>query len=270
MANLWVVITGLAVLVEMEGNPGKPCMVLLRQVPEGTIVPPKTGKEIPVHSPRVGLLPGSDEIPIGNRDVRFLPDGVKAPAITNVDPFLRVGRELTDALKVQPKFVAPRDASIDGWSRVVLPGVGKIWPVHVKKEFEVKSIETQVVLKLKEARDLEANIAKEKNKGGVANGLLYYRNIGNATPVVRFPDKEYTLSVMDDSNTKNLPVQNGEPHYVAWVANSGKASNEDFDRDFFLLYELLGEQVTKYVPVIKGAENFIIPPGQCMISYAFG
>lgn len=45
MANLWVIVTGLAVLVEREGIPGKPCMALLRQVPKGTKVPPGTGEE---------------------------------------------------------------------------------------------------------------------------------------------------------------------------------------------------------------------------------
>ena len=135
----------------------------------------------------------------------------------------------------------------------------------------------QVGLKLVGARDLKLSSTKAKNKAGVGNGLLYYRHVEGDVPVAKFPDKEYALDVMEDSETKNLPVQNGEKHYVAWVANSGEESDEGFDRDFFLLYELLDQTVTRYVPVIKVPETKIAaefdrltPPGQCMISYAFG
>jgi hypothetical protein len=273
VANLWVIITGLAVLVEREGTPGKPCMVLLRQVPEGTKVPPGTGEEIPSHNPRLRLLPGLQEILIGDQDVEFLPSGAGAPVIQDQDPFLRVGRELTDALKVEKKFVDPRSTSspIRGWSRVILPGSGKIWPVHVKKEFEVKTIKTQTGLKLVGAIDLELSAMKEKNKPRVANGLLYYRHIVDAVPVAKLSGKEYDLEAMD-SDTKRLPVQNGEAHYVVWVANSGEDSGEGYDRDFFLLYDLLAGPITRYVPMIKETQGFgkRTPPGQCMIGYAFG
>jgi hypothetical protein len=273
MANLWVVVTGLAVLVEMEGPPSKPCMVLLRQVPPGTEIPPDSGEVIPVHDPRLRLLPGSQEIPIGDQDVMFLPNGEGTPVIKDHDPFLRVGRELTDALKVGKKFIDPRNPAnpIRGWSRVILSGPGVVWPIHVKKEFEVKTIKMQTGLKLVGAVNLELSAVKEKNKHRVGNGLLYYRHIPGAVPAVELSGQGYSLSPVDLSGT-NFPVPNGEENYVVWVANSGEESGEEYDRDFYLLYDLLGGSITRYVPMIEKTKGFgrRTPPGQCMIGYAFG
>ena len=271
MANLWVIVTGLAVLVRRQSDSD---IVLLRQVQPRTVVPPQNGKEISPHSPALTLLPGSAKVDIGYHDLDFLPGGEGSPEINENEPFIRVGVELEDALKVQDKFIGPRAGVPDGWSRVVLSGGGnaQIWPIHVVKELEVKTISTKVKLKLVGARDLIAATTKRKNKPRVGNGVLYYRRVAE-TPKAYLNSREYPMSPIDHSDARALPIQNDQPHYVAWVANSGMESGEEFDRDFFLLYEVLGEPVTRFVPLIKTINDQVElnnPPGQCMISYALG
>lgn len=269
MANLWVIVTGLAVLV---GRTSSSKIVLLRRVGEGTLVPPVTGEELDPHSPAFTLLPSAEKVEIDNRDLEFRPDGTGAPVINEKEPFIRVGEELEDALRVQRVFVGERAHVPNGWSRVFLSGGGgaQIWPLHVDEDLDLSTVSIEMKLKMVEARDLIAGTMKPKNKPRVANGMLYYRQIGEAPKAV-LDGTEYPMTPIDDGGA--LPIQNGEEHYVAWVTNSAMMCDEDFDRDFFLLYDVLSEPVTQYVPVIRSiaaVDNRKCPPGQCMSSYALG
>jgi len=277
MVNLWLIVTGLSVLVEMEGEPGDPHMILLRRVPKKAMV---GGGEIPPHEPRLRLLPSTVEIKIGDRDVEFVPPSNGSPTIVDVDPFIRVGRELTEAMEVDEDFLEyPRpDETLDGWSRVILSGGvhATITPIHVGEDFKVESISSNLRLKLVGAHDLESGATKEKHKSRVGNGLVYHRVIGQR-PAVVFSDKvELNDWVpIEKSLAKNLPEIEKYPYpdYVAWISNAGMGGTwEDFDRDFYLLYELLDDDVLRYVPVMGKNWKDVVrnPPGQCMLGYALG
>lgn len=275
MANLWVIVTGLAVLVEREGG-RDPHVVMLRQVPPGMEVPPD-GREIQRHAPRLMMLPEESYIPIGSRDITFLPSGEGSPKIVDFDPFLRVGRRLTEAMRVRASLLsAQRSDDLRDWSRVILAGGrnSDVTPIHVGKDFDLGSISTELPLNLIAVRDLSRPNPEERRKQGIANGLLYYRHIPEGVPEVLFSSDRYPTPwerPLTRAERGKLPERNDEPDYVAWVSNSGIGPDlrEGFDRDFYLLYELLEEEVTKYVPVIQGLP-LVVPPGQCMIGYAFG
>lgn len=271
MANLWVIVTGLAVLVEKESS-REPYMVLLKQVPRGVEVPPN-GSEIPRHVPRLKLLPNGGEIPIGDRDLRFVPEGEGDLLIMNHDPFLRIGRKVTEAMRVRPEFLVPqRTDALRSWSRVVLDGgeTAKIYPIHVDQDFDVVTTSLKFQLSLTAIQDLSMANSEPRVKPGIANGLLYYRHIGVGQPEALFSGDSIPLSWDSMAVPSHFPEQNGEPHYVAWISNAGlgRLEEERFDRDFYLLYDLLGEAVTRYVPIID--PHIEDPPGQCMIGYALG
>jgi hypothetical protein len=279
MANLWVVVTGLAVMVEKEGINKDPHRVLLLQVDSDTWVPDRrTGVRIQEHRPRLKLLSSSSsEIEIGNQDLDFLPIGDGSPVVSDSDPFLRVGRELTESLVVLSGFLGPRDASLNGWSRVNLWGGDDsvIWPIHVFDDFDITTIDTDPKLKLSGAHDLHSKSTKAKNKPRIGNGILYYRHIDSGQPQVSFSGggSSPQWDSISKSDAQRLPVQNNERDFVAWVSNSGLGNDlgEEFDRDFYLLYNMLGDQVSRYVPVIQDVEKWVKnPPGQCMIGYALG
>jgi hypothetical protein len=275
VANLWVIVTGLAVLVERESG-RDPHAVVLRQVPRGTEVPPD-GREIQQHIPRLRLLPGVGEIPIGSRDVTFLPEGEGSPRIIDLDPFIRVGKKLTEAMPVRPYFLTTsRTDDLGDWSRVFLAGGrdSDITPIHVGEDFKLNTIGFDLPLDLIAARDLRRAEAEQRRKSGIANGLLYYRHIPEGVPEVLFSNDRNPIPwerPLKREERGNLPEKNNEGDYVAWVSNAGigRDLGEDFDRDFYLLYDLLVESVTRYVPVIQGLP-LVNPPGQCMIGYAFG
>lgn len=276
MANLWVVVTGLAVLVERLGNSTKPYVALLRDVGPNTRVPDNAdGKIIPEHHPRLKLLPDGEEIPIVGKDVEFLPQGSGNPGIDDPEPFLRVGRELTEGMEVLPTFLGQQIP--DGWARLCLAGGGDaaIYPIHVMKDFELKTISTTPILKLEKALDLEQKTSKVKKKPRVGNGLLYYRHIPSGDPSVDIqPGSDPgPWTPVHPADAEELPHRNQEHDYVVWISNAGDDLYEKgVDRDFYLLYELLGvpPPVTRYVPVISIPEPVTNPPGQCMIGYALG
>jgi hypothetical protein len=275
MANLWVIVTGLSVLVEKDEISREPYMVLLKQVPRGVEVPPD-GREIAQHIPRLKLLPNGQEIPIGNRDIRFIPEGEDSPLIVNHDPFLRVGRKVTEAMRVRSEVLtSQRNDVLRSWSRVVLTGPrndAEIYPIHVERDFALGTVSLKLKLNLAAIQDLSRANSELRAKLGIANGLLYYRHIEVGRPEVLFTGDSIPLSWDPIAVPSDFPRQNGEPHYVAWVSNAGierPEQQERFDRDFYLLYDLLGEQVTRYVPVIDPIQ-IVDPPGQCMMAYALG
>jgi hypothetical protein len=222
------------------------------------------------------LLPRGTETQVGDRDVEFVPLANGSPTIDDVDPFIRVGRELTDATTVDEDFLEyPRpDEGLEGWSRIVLPG-GEIFPIHVVEDFNVESISVNLRLKLVKALDLDSGGTKEKHKSRVCNGLVYYRSIAQKPAVVLSDGTKLSAwDPIDKVMAKQLPKQNADPDYVAWISNAGmEVSREDFDRDFYLLYDLLENEVAvRYVPVLdkKWKDSVRNPPGQCMLAYAFG
>jgi len=276
MANLWVVVTGLTVLVEKVGDKAEPCFVLLRRVDDSTRV---AGVKIPPHEPLLRDSGSLRDIEIRGRDVEFPAPERRAPQIINRKLLLPVGVELDQPLKVRPELTGQRSDMGEGGAniaRVKFSG-GLIQPIHIDKNFDLKQISVNANILLAEALDLVFNKPPLiKNNRRIANGLLFSLRVDSPV-VISVGEEKLTSQPIGRGDTGNLPVKNQDDNHVVWIVNTGTdhPADEEFDRDFFLLYDLLDTDVeVRYVPqaillraVDTGDGN---PPGQCMNGYALG
>lgn len=280
MANLWVIITGLNVFVEpvRQDEPGT---VLLLRVGEGTQV---EGREISSHEPLLQMSGASENIIILDRDVEFLPSPGGVPEIRKRNLLVPLGNAIEQPpLKVRKELVGPRNAigpDSPRIARVRLAG-GVVRPIHIDENFNLRAITTNVNILLKEVIRLDRVTSRPvpKDNRPISNGLLYSLHVAdNEGPVsVSIDGQKSFPKPIDASATGNLPLENHDANYVVWIVNVGKAhpptEDEDFDRDFHLLYDFLEKtDEPRFIPVTilqRGEDTGDgFPPGQCVHGYA--
>lgn len=269
MANLWVIITGLGTLVGNRAeSPGSAHSVLLRPVIEPTMVPPENGKIIPLHQPSLRVRAEGPDIPI-RTDIR-LPWDIEPAALANGRSLLPLGRELEfPALRLKNDLeklsVATRPIKMQF-------NGGSIVPIHVYRSFDLEKFSVDVELRLAGAHHISTALTIPKNRE-IANGILYQRSFSSGTPPLVYDgDDVYSPNLVPLNRVGELPVGDEELNYVLWISNTAAPSpdlKEDFDRDYYLLYDWLQDStVVRYVPLIPKNVAPVTPPGQCMFGYA--
>jgi hypothetical protein len=261
MASLWVIITGLGALVgDDPREPRSAHTLLLQPVPRGRDV---LGVRIQPHETRMRLSANPPDINVEHREI-VLP-GSEAPAeLTNGSFLLPLGEQLEPpALRLSPDIFSTQSATIMKFRG------GFLWPIHVQRNFDLGQFSRKITLPLIGAHHIRSRQRVTKNKF-VANGVLYRKPLAlGEEPVVRVDNIVYQPTLVPPDQTGSLPVVAGEDNYVFWLFNTADGSpREDFDRDFYLLYDwLIDREVPRYVPVID-TQGLFTPPGQCMFSYA--
>lgn len=278
MANLWLIVTGLGVLVEKEADRSAPFTILMKRVFWNDQV---AGKNIPPHEPTFRRKPTGASILIGDRDVRLFPPTAGSPKIEGDKKLLLpVGDKLDKAEEVKPLYTGPRTpGSLPKVARIFLEG-GSVRPIHVDRNFDLRRLSLETKIELVAMHDLKTGKRLEKEHRSIANGLLYWRSIADqeGDPYVELGDEKFFLEPIPPEGTGNLPLPNDQKNYVVWATNTAdehfSPSDKDFDRDFDLLYDFLADgALTRYVPETTGRPTAVgdsNPPGQCMYGYAIG
>lgn len=275
MANLWVIMTGLCVLVEKEKEPKAPCAVLMKRVPAQY---PKVGsKKMAVlpHEPVLTLKPKGARVMIEGKAVEFLPHVEGPPTIQGRDLLLPLGKDLASPSRLRDKIL--EGGVLSEGAMVILAG-GDLEPIHVDKNFDLEGISRKTNVFLIGLYDPDSKEGKEvlfEEKRAMANGLLFRRRI-QGIPSVRVGDEEFELSMVEKKDMGKLMEDDKEQDYVVWVVNVANTDYSDphprFDLDFYLLYDWLEEEFVRYVPVTErnpaDDSKDGTPPGQCMNGYA--
>jgi len=270
-ANLWVIMTGLGVLVESATDPA----VLMKRV-----VPPKKvgGKDVLPHEPTLVLKPGGIPMLVRGREIEFLPKGAGSPELKDEyrKLLIPVGKDLASPSKVRIGILD--NGILTEGTKVVLAG-GSLEAVHVDENYLLDKVSQNISISLVGLFDPDQDHRTQVEKKAAANGLLYRRQImpADGQPSVRIGNEEFQLVPVAKEAMGNLRENDGNTDYVVWIVNVASEGfsdpDPDLDRDFYLLYDWLEEEIeVRYVPITerKRADDTGQgdPPGQCMYGHA--
>jgi len=272
MAHIYVIMTGLMVLVERERSLRSPSTVLLRKVQGDDRV---NGVPIPRHTPLLQFRQKGKEISvIIEGDIRFSPEGVGPPDVQQRLRFLPLGRELDDVHRVKSKLLeGSLDTTVAG--RLILGG-GSISPVQVDVAYDLEKVFFEIRNILVSAIHTQSGASKAKNNRPISNGLLYHRDIDGSSVELVHKGVPYNLEPTPERELGNLPRFPGSEHYVVWVTNFSEdviivadPPRPMADLDFDLLYDWLdGFGGVRFIPEVllphALAEKPLSPPGVCM------
>lgn len=292
MANLWVIMTGLGVLVERD-DPQAPGVVLMRRVlPDQEQV---GDVSISPHEPVLFRGPDRPESNVAELEVEFLPAGEGAPLLSEAHRavLVPVGRELSQAFAIKNGLVA--DEQLDGRTRIILAG-GELEAIQIDTNFQLKGVSRDLRIHLVGLFDpVSTSLTALPQGRPIANGLLFRRRIPQPDGVfsVRVGEDVLSIPQVSKADMGNLQQDDGHADYVVWIVNVATPGSFDpdgdrvdpeslglaslagnaqlgFDRDFALLYQWLTQSVdVQHVPItLRLRQNAVTgdgdPPGQCM------
>lgn len=290
MANLWVIMTGLGVLVERD-DPQAPGIVLMRRVlPDQEQV---GDVSVPPHEPILSRGPDRPESNVAELEVEFLPAGEGAPQLSEDHRafLLPVGRELIQAFTVKNRLVT--GARLDGLTRIILTG-GELEAIQIDNNFQLNKVSRDLRIRLVGLFDPISRSSTALPQGGpIANGLLFKRTTPQQDGAfsVRVGEDVLSIPPVSKEDMGNLRRDDGHVDHVVWIVNVATPGSFDpngdrvdpgslglgslpgnarlgFDRDFGLLYQWLTQSVdVKHVPITLGepvVDGDGDPPGQCM------
>lgn len=272
MARLCVIMAGLFGVVLPKSDP-KYAVVLLRKVLQGTKVP---GKELPGHRAKVRFREGGVEKdePLNGEDVSFLPEDVNMCRVVNKGLFLHL-EDLGDAVpSVTPDCLGVAVGAkckdlLAG--RVLLQG-GEIAPAHIGDLYLIANISSNIRHQTNGSLLLDSNETKDVPRKRAANGVIYVREVAGGASSIVIGGKTLALDAApagDSALLRQLFNTNDQRWFVVWVTNTSISaqSDEDYDPDFHLLYDLLEEDTPRWIPKFADPEKPDKPgdpPGKCM------
>jgi hypothetical protein len=267
-ANLWVIMTGLGVLVESTTD----YAVLMRRALPSEVV---GGKNVLPHEPTLLAKPGGIPMLVSGREIEFLPRGTERPKLRDEDRNLLIplGRKLATPAKIRDAILRDK---FEGTK--ILLADGSLEGIHIDNNYLLDKVSRDIGITLVGIFEPDQNSRVGVEARAIANGLLYRRQImsSEGSPSLRIGDEELPLASVAKEAMGNLREDDGNKDYVIWIVNVASEGfsdpDPDLDRDFYLLYDWLAEELEEhYVPITEkrrardtGQGN---PPGQCVYGY---